>query len=94
MPVIMLKLLYKGQLYDVMQRSNQTMESPGNGFGVNVTFRNDIDGYFFLLLSMRPVLMVLFLGLSSAFYGVLMPKTAIACLVIAAAVGTVGWFYG
>jgi hypothetical protein len=29
--------------------------------------------------------MVLFLGLSPAFYGVLMPKTAIACLVIAAA---------
>ena len=94
MPVIMLMLLYKGQLYDVMQRSNQTMESPGNGFVVNVTFRNDIDGYFFLLLSMWPVLMVLFLGLSSAFYGVLMPKTAIACLVSAAAVGIVGWFYG
>ncbi|HIE4594622.1 hypothetical protein RAH10_08655 [Klebsiella pneumoniae] len=70
------------------------MESPGNSFGVNVTFRNDIDGYFFLLLSMWPVLMVLFLGLSPAFYGVLMPKTAIACLVIAAAVGIVGWFYG
>ncbi|HFO1729738.1 TPA: hypothetical protein ACHI9S_005118, partial [Klebsiella pneumoniae] len=51
------------------------MESPGNGFGVNVTFRNDIDGYFFLLLSMWPVLMILFLGLSPAFYGVLMPKT-------------------
>ncbi|STV90329.1 Protein of uncharacterised function (DUF2560) [Klebsiella pneumoniae] len=30
-PVIMLKLLYKGQLYDIMQRSNQAMESPGNG---------------------------------------------------------------
>lgn len=27
----MLKLLFKGQLYDVMQRSNQAMESPGNG---------------------------------------------------------------
>ncbi|MGX4835703.1 hypothetical protein ACUYGF_15315 [Klebsiella pneumoniae] len=37
-----------------------------------------INGYFFLLLSMWPVLMVLFLGLSPAFYGVLMPKTAIA----------------
>nr|WP_228295860.1 hypothetical protein [Klebsiella michiganensis] len=47
-----------------------------------------------MLLSMWPVLMVLFLGLSPAFYGVLMPKTAIACLVIAAAVGIVGWFYG
>ncbi|EPE9306532.1 hypothetical protein [Klebsiella pneumoniae] len=43
---------------------------------------------------MWPVLMVLFLGLSPAFYGVLMPKTAIACLVIAAAFGIGGWFYG
>lgn len=94
MPVIMLKLQSKGQLYDDMQRRNQSMESPGNGFGVNVTFRSDIDGYFFLLLSMWPVLMVLFLGLSPAFYGVLMPKTAIACLVIAAALGIGGWFYG
>jgi hypothetical protein len=33
-------------------------------------------------------------GLSPAFYGVLMPKTAIACLVIAAAFGIGGWFYG
>ena len=66
----MLKLLYKGQLYDVMQRSNQAMESPGNGFGVNVTFRSDIEGYFSLLLSMWPVLMVLFIGLSAVFYGV------------------------
>ncbi|WP_117096973.1 hypothetical protein, partial [Klebsiella pneumoniae] len=41
-----------------------------------------------------PSLMVLFLGLSPAFYGVLMPKTAIACLVIAAAFGIGGWFYG
>ncbi len=90
----MLKLQSKGQLYDDMQRRNQSMESPGNGFGVNVTFRSDIDGYFFLLLSMWPVLMVLFLGLSPAFYGVLMPKTAIACLVIAAALGIGGWFYG
>ncbi len=49
-----------------------------------------INGYFFLLLSMWPVLMVLFLGLSPAFYGVLMPKTAIACLVIAAALALVG----
>ncbi|HFO3014819.1 TPA: hypothetical protein ACPT44_002547 [Klebsiella pneumoniae] len=70
------------------------MESPGSGFGENVTFRGDIYGYFFLLLTMWPVLMVIFLGLSPAFYGVLMPKTAIACLVIAAAVGIVGWFYG
>ncbi|HIE2254352.1 hypothetical protein [Klebsiella pneumoniae] len=53
-----------------------------------------MNGYFFLLLSMWPVLMVLFLGLSPAFYGVLMPKTAIACLVIAAAFGIGGWFYG
>ncbi|XLF47481.1 hypothetical protein ACJJVE_10860 [Klebsiella quasipneumoniae] len=70
------------------------MESPGNSFGVNVTFGNYIDGYFFLLFSMWPVLMVLFLGLSPAFYGVLMPKMAIACLVIAAAFGIGGWFYG
>ena len=90
----MLKLLYKGQLYDVMQRSNQAMESPGNSFGVNVTFRSYIEGYFVLLFRMWPVLMVLFLGLSPAFYGVLMRKTAFACLVIAAAVGIVGWFYG
>ncbi|WP_433654697.1 hypothetical protein [Klebsiella variicola] len=70
------------------------MESPGNSFGVNVTFRNNIDGYFFLLLSMWPVLMVLFIALSTAFYGVLMRKTAITCLVIAAAFGIGGWFYG
>ncbi len=90
----MLKLLYKGQLYDVMQRSNQAMESPGNGFGVNVTFRSDIEGYFSLLLSMWPVLMVLFIGLSAVFYGVLRRKTAIFFLVIAAAFGISGWFYG
>ncbi|PLD39498.1 hypothetical protein B6I53_19310 [Klebsiella pneumoniae] len=62
---------------------------------MNVMFSSgDINGYFFLLLTMWPVLMVLFLGLSPAFYGVLMPKTAIACLVIAAAFGIGGWFYG
>lgn len=90
----MLKLLYKGQLYDDMQRRNQAMESPGNGFGVDVTFRSDIDGYFSFLLSMWPVLMVLFIGLSAVFYGVLRRKTAIIFMVIAAVFGIGGWFYG
>ncbi|HBT4807926.1 TPA: hypothetical protein MB359_002349 [Klebsiella variicola subsp. variicola] len=61
---------------------------------MNVTFRSDIDGYFFFLLSMWPVLMVLFIGLSAVFYGVLRRKTAIFFLVIAAVFGIGGWFYG
>nr|WP_262494528.1 hypothetical protein [Klebsiella quasipneumoniae] len=47
-----------------------------------------------MLLSMWPVLMVLFLGLSPAFYGVLMHKTAICCFLSAMFLGVAGWFYG
>lgn len=55
---------------------------------------NNSESYAILLFSMWPVLIVLLVVISCAFYGVLMYKTAIACLVIAAVVGIVGWFYG
>ncbi|XFX82724.1 hypothetical protein AAH414_14305 [Klebsiella pneumoniae] len=61
---------------------------------VNVTINSGICSYLFLFLTMWPVFITLCLGMSIAFYGVLMPKTAIACLVIAAAFGIGGWFYG
>ncbi|HGS7148515.1 TPA: hypothetical protein ACMEXM_000886 [Klebsiella variicola subsp. variicola] len=48
----------------------------------------------FLLFSMWPVFMVLFVGLSLAFYGVLMRKTAIFCFLTGIIVGLAGWFYG
>nr|WP_270455379.1 hypothetical protein [Klebsiella quasipneumoniae] len=59
-----------------------------------MTFHSKIEGYLFLLFSMWPVLIVLFIALSLAFYGVLMKKTAIACLVTAIALAFGGWFYG
>lgn len=59
-----------------------------------MTFHSKIECYLFLLFSMWPVLIVLFIALSLAFYGVLMKKTAIACLVTAIALAFGGWFYG
>lgn len=54
---------------------------------------SDIEGYLLLLLSMYPVLVVLCLGMSLAFYGVLMRKTAITLIVAAIAIGVSGWSY-
>ncbi len=42
-----------------------------------MTFHDNLMGYLFLLFSMWPVFMVLFIGLSLALYGVLMHKTAL-----------------
>nr|DAP96318.1 MAG TPA: hypothetical protein [Caudoviricetes sp.] len=62
-------------------------------FGVNMIIHSGIDAYLLLLLSMWPVLIVLCIGMSLAFYGVLMRKTAITFIVIAIITGVLGWFY-
>lgn len=50
--------------------------------------------YLFLLLDMWPIFIILFAGMSLIFYGVLMRKTAIACLIACVIVSIVGWSYG
>nr|WP_241721944.1 hypothetical protein [Raoultella sp. HC6] len=52
-----------------------------------------IEAYLLLLLSMWPVLIVLCAGMSFAFFGVLMRKTAITFIVIAIVVGVSGWSF-
>lgn len=59
-----------------------------------MTFLGNLMSNLFLLFSMWPVFMVLFVGLSLAFYGVLMCKTAIFCFLTGIIVGLAGWFYG
>ncbi|OVU33383.1 hypothetical protein BME18_19035 [Klebsiella michiganensis] len=60
---------------------------------VDVLIDSAFEGYLFLLLDMWPVLIVAFVGLALAFYGVLMPKTAVIFLLLAVIVGTSGWIY-
>jgi len=61
--------------------------------GVNVTISNDVESYLFLVLSMWPVLMILCIGMSLAFYGVLMRKTAITLIILAVIIGALAWKY-
>lgn len=56
-----------------------------------MTIHSDIEAYLLLLLSMWPVLIILCIGMSLAFYGVLMRKTAIMFIVIAIVIGVSGW---
>jgi hypothetical protein len=58
-----------------------------------MTIHSDIEGYLLLVLSMWPVLIVLCVVMSLAFYGVLMRKTSIIFIVLAMAIGVLGWFY-
>lgn len=58
------------------------------------SIHNNLEGYLLLLLSMWPVLVVLFLGLSLAFYGVLMRKVAIIFVILSVLIGLTGWLYG
>ncbi|AJF73548.1 hypothetical protein TE10_16440 [Raoultella ornithinolytica] len=58
-----------------------------------MTIHSDIEAYFLLLLSMWPVLITLCIAMSLAFYGVLMRKTSIIFIVLAMAIGVLGWFY-
>lgn len=58
-----------------------------------MTIHSDIEGYLLLVLSMWPVLIVLCVVMSLAFYGVLMRKTAISLFVAAIAIGVLGLFY-
>ncbi|MDI4467437.1 hypothetical protein E7X20_20300 [Klebsiella pneumoniae] len=58
-----------------------------------MTFHDNLKGYLFLLFSMWPVFMVLFIGLSLALYGVLMHKTAIFCFLTGIIIGLAGWIY-
>ncbi|OMP92539.1 hypothetical protein BZP36_16695 [Raoultella terrigena] len=58
-----------------------------------MTIHSDIEAYLLLLLSMWPVLIILCIGMSLAFYGVLMRKTSIIFIVLAMAIGVLGWFY-
>ncbi|VTO24586.1 Uncharacterised protein [Klebsiella variicola] len=55
-------------------------------------FLGNLMSYLFLLFSMWPVFMVLFIGLSLAFYGVLMRKTAIFSFITGIIFGLAGWF--
>ncbi|EFE7708764.1 hypothetical protein F6365_22815 [Escherichia coli] len=59
-----------------------------------MTFLGHLISYLFLLCSMWPVFIVLFIGLSLALYGVLMHKTAIFCFLTGIIIGLAGWFYG
>lgn len=60
---------------------------------VGVIIDSAIEGYLFLLLDMWPVLIVAFIGLALAFYGVLMRRTAVTFLLLAVVVGIAGWIY-
>lgn len=50
---------------------------------VNVAINSGICSYLFLFLTMWPVFITLCLGMSIAFYGVLMKKTALGWLLAA-----------
>lgn len=69
------------------------MKSQVRNIGVNVTISNDVEIYLYVLLSMWPVLIILCIGMSLAFYGVLMRKTAITLIILAIVIGTLGWMY-
>ena len=58
-----------------------------------MTFLGHLISYLFLLFSMWPVFIVLFIGLSLALYGVLMHKTAIFCFLTGIIIGLAGWIY-
>ncbi|MFK9859789.1 hypothetical protein ACJEQ8_38685, partial [Klebsiella pneumoniae] len=44
---------------------------------------NNIEGFLLLLLSMWPILLVVFIGVAISFYTMLLRKTALACLLFA-----------
>nr|WP_242479782.1 hypothetical protein [Klebsiella pneumoniae] len=44
-----------------------------------------------LLLSMWPILLVVFIGVAISFYTMLLRKTALACLLFTLAIGAAGW---
>lgn len=46
---------------------------------------NNIEGFLLLLLSMWPILLVVFVGVAISFYTMLLRKTALACLLFAVA---------
>ena len=52
---------------------------------------NNIEGFLLLLLSMWPILIVVFIGVALSFYTMLLRKTALACLLFAVAIGAAGW---
>lgn len=52
---------------------------------------NHIEGFLLLLLSMWPILLVVFIGVAISFYTMLLRKTALACLLFALAIGAAGW---
>ncbi|HGF0680700.1 TPA: hypothetical protein ACLKZ5_003876 [Klebsiella pneumoniae] len=61
---------------------------------MNVTINSGLVSYLFLLLTMWPVFITLCLGMSIAFYGVLMKKTALGWLFAALFFGIIGWLCG
>lgn len=60
---------------------------------MDVTVSNDVESYLFLVLSMWPVLIILCIAMSLAFYGVLMRKIAITLIILAIIIGVLGWKY-
>ena len=52
---------------------------------------NNIEGFLLLLLSMWPILLVVFIGVAISFYTMLLRKTALACLLFALAIGASGF---
>ncbi|ARI08889.1 MULTISPECIES: hypothetical protein [Klebsiella] len=60
---------------------------------MDVLIDSALEGYFFLLLDMWPVLIVAFAGLAISFYGVLMRRTAVTFILLAAIIGTAGSIY-
>ncbi|WP_341799966.1 hypothetical protein [Klebsiella michiganensis] len=60
---------------------------------MDVLIDSALEGYFFLLLDMWPVLIVAFAGLALSFYGVQMRRTAASFLLLAAIVGIAGSLY-
>jgi len=69
------------------------MEFQMRNIDVSVTTSNDVESYLYLVLSMWPVLIILCIGMSLAFYGVLMRKTAITLIILAIIIGALGWTY-
>ncbi|HFT4351705.1 hypothetical protein FML03_19025 [Klebsiella variicola] len=61
---------------------------------VNVAINSGICSYLFLFLTMWPVFITLCLGMSIAFYGVLMKKTALGWLLAALFFGIFGGLNG
>ena len=67
------------------------LQPRGKDADVESVIHNNIEGFLLLLLSMWPILLVVFIGVAISFYTMLLRKTALACLLFALAIGAAGW---